>query len=249
MIVTPDRVIYAGLLGEPSPRTLGSLTLYVAPEAPFAIRTDGGEWQRAYFAVVPPNQQHEIRSEGRYIWLMLVEPESVNVAEALRTLPRLVPSRTADYLRLQTAFQSWLEDVDAVGTSTRSIDEHFLGRALEAHMLDPRLRRVVDSIRMHPYERFLAADSANDVGLSFSRFVHLFKEQIGMSFRAFCAWKRARALLPHVSTRGNLTDLALRIGYPDSTHFSHSIRRIYGLRPRDILTGSRELTVLENTMA
>jgi methylphosphotriester-DNA--protein-cysteine methyltransferase len=96
-------------------------------------------------------------------------------------------------------------------------------------------------IRAQPCEQFFAAECARITGLSFSRFVHLFKEQIGMTFRAFCAWKRARAVLPYVTSTCNLTDLALQVGYPDSTHFSHSIRRIYGLRPRDIVAGSRRL--------
>ncbi|WP_309901090.1 hypothetical protein [Variovorax soli] len=37
--------------------------------------------------------------------------------------------------------------------------------------------------------------------------------------------------------------MALDTGYPDSTHFSHSIRQVYGLRPSDILAGSRRLAV------
>ncbi len=64
-----------------------------------------------------------------------------------------------------------------------------------------------------------------------------------MTFRAFCAWKRARAALPHMTSACNLTELAMQTGYPDSTHFSHSIRRIFGLRPRDILAGSRRIAL------
>ena len=37
--------------------------------------------------------------------------------------------------------------------------------------------------------------------------------------------------------------LAQDIGYPDSTHFSHSIRRFYGLKPRSIFIGSRDLAI------
>ena len=41
----------------------------------------------------------------------------------------------------------------------------------------------------------------------------------------------------------NLAHLAQDIGYPDSTHFSHSIRRFYGLKPRAIFVGSRDLAI------
>src|SRR5665811_1790490 len=91
--------------------------------------------------------------------------------------------------------------------------------------------------------KLTAADCAASVSLSPSRFLHLFKEQTGVSFRAFRAWKRARHLLHFVNEDINLAHLAQDIGYPDSTHFSHSIRRFYGLQPRAIFSGSRDLAI------
>jgi len=41
----------------------------------------------------------------------------------------------------------------------------------------------------------------------------------------------------------NLVHVALDTGYPDSTHFSHSIRQVYGLKPSDIFAGSRRLSI------
>jgi AraC-like DNA-binding protein len=66
-----------------------------------------------------------------------------------------------------------------------------------------------------------------------------------MTFRCFRAWKRARSFLAYVKLP-NLTDVALTIGYPDSTHFSHSIRNVYGLTPKDIRAGSRRLAIVAN---
>ncbi|MDQ0073721.1 AraC-like DNA-binding protein [Variovorax boronicumulans] len=53
----------------------------------------------------------------------------------------------------------------------------------------------------------------------------------------------ARSLLRYVRQTTTLTDIALDTGYPDSTHFSHSIRQVYGLKPSDILAGSRRLAL------
>lgn len=249
MLVTPDRVLYAGWLGAPSVRMLGSLTVYAAADTPFAIRCGSRQWERACFAIVPPNEPHEICSDDPVVWNILLEPESVDVASVLNLLPRVMRRPDADYLRLRSAFRAWLDDVDVIDRATPAIDVAFLGTAFANRDLDDRLGSVVQSIRARPHEHRLAADCAHTVGLSFSRFVHLFTAEIGVSFRSFCAWKRARALLPFVATTRNLTDLALRIGYPDSTHFSHSIRRIYGLCPRDIMTGSRRLTVMRESAA
>jgi AraC-like DNA-binding protein len=94
-----------------------------------------------------------------------------------------------------------------------------------------------------------AASCAAEAGLSSSRFLHLFKQETGISFRSFRAWKRARHLLHFANQDLNLAHLAQEIGYPDSTHFSHSIRRFYGLKPRAIFSGSRDLAIYDRAEA
>ena len=98
-------------------------------------------------------------------------------------------------------------------------------------------------------EPVTAASCAAEAGLSPSRFLHLFKEETGISFRSFRAWKRARHLLHFANQDINLAHLAQDIGYPDSTHFSHSIRRFYGLKPRAIFSGSRDLAIYRSEPA
>ena len=88
-----------------------------------------------------------------------------------------------------------------------------------------------------------AEDCAQQVELSFSRFLHLFRENVGAPFRSFRTWKRARSLLHYVNRDANLAHVALDTGYPDSTHFSHSIRQIYGMKPKDMFAGSRRLAI------
>ena len=98
-------------------------------------------------------------------------------------------------------------------------------------------------------EPVTAASCAAEAGLSPSRFLHLFKEETGISFRSFRAWKRARHLLHFANQDINLAHLAQDIGYPNSTHFSHSIRRFYGLKPRAIFSGSRDLAIYSHRHA
>jgi AraC-like DNA-binding protein len=119
----------------------------------------------------------------------------------------------------------------------------FLGTALPDRDIDRRIKRSAASLNDFSGSKMSAADCADAAGLSASRFLHLFKQQTGVSFRAFRAWKRARHLLHFVNEDINLAHLAQDIGYPDSTHFSHSIRRFYGLQLRAIFSGSRDLAI------
>jgi len=49
--------------------------------------------------------------------------------------------------------------------------------------------------------------------------------------------------MDHANREDSLTDVALDLGYPDSSHFSHSIRASFGLQPRSIREGSRGMKV------
>jgi methylphosphotriester-DNA--protein-cysteine methyltransferase len=134
--------------------------------------------------------------------------------------------------------------IDDCEADSVDVDQLLLGTHPNHRRLDPRVEMALNSLSQDPTRRHTAAECARLTKLSSSRFLHLFKQEVGINFRRFRAWKRARALLYHVKRSASLTDIALDTGYPDSTHFSHSIRRTYGLTPRDILTGSRRLLVL-----
>ena len=92
--------------------------------------------------------------------------------------------------------------------------------------------------------KMTAVDYAASVNLSPSRFLHLFKEQTGISFRAFRAWKRARHLLHFVNEDINLAHLAQDIGYPHLDAFQPFDPPVLRTAaPRDFLrlTGSGDL--------
>ena len=89
------------------------------------------------------------------------------------------------------------------------------GEALPRRRLDPRVVRAIAQIGRFCGEPVTAASCAAEAGLSSSRFLHLFKQETGISFRAFRAWKRARHLLHFANQDLNLAHLAQDIGYPE----------------------------------
>lgn len=245
MWIGADRFFYAGLLGQPTVRTMGALTIYVSLSAPLAVRVDGGGWERGDVAVIPPGRSHQIASTGRHVALVQIEPEFTD----LGGLPAVFGSgrhagQSPDIGAGIRAFYHWLSDSDmGFELSNRDIDRAVFGHPLRDRLLDPRIDHVVKTIRNNPHILPSARGAASEVNLSVSRLLHLFTVEVGLSFRRFRAWKQARSLLQNVQCRTTLTHLALDTGYPDSTHFSHSIRRVFGLCPRDILAGSRSLTI------
>jgi AraC-like DNA-binding protein len=244
MLITPERVFYAGLLGRPRERCSGGFNIYVAIEGGLWLTTSDGRNSHAEMVAVLPNVGHTIASDYRSVLSIVIEPESV-CPGVLEDLARRLsgPEGAAFTSRIRAAYRELRDRHSGDDFSSAEFDLLCLGEALPQRQLDPRVARAMVQIGRFCGEPVTAASCAAEAGLSPSRFLHLFKEETGISFRSFRAWKRARHLLHFANQDINLAHLAQDIGYPDSTHFSHSIRRFYGLKPRAIFSGSRDLAI------
>jgi AraC-like DNA-binding protein len=244
MVITPDRVFYAGLLGRPRQRCPGAFHIYVSLEAGLWLTTGNGSEIYGELAVVLPNVRHTIASDYRSAICLVIEPESVRAGAFEEFAERLSGTDGQFFAqRIRAAYGKLLQRQRSDDITNAEFDTMCFGEALPPRSLDPRVVRSIAQIGRFCGDPVTAASCATEAGLSSSRFLHLFKQETGISFRAFRAWKRARHLLHFANQDLNLAHLAQDIGYPDSTHFSHSIRRFYGLKPRAIFSGSRDLAI------
>jgi AraC-like DNA-binding protein len=244
MLIMPERVFYAGLLGRPRARCAGAFYVYVALKEGLRLSTAEGCEEHGELLAVLSNVRHTVTSGYRSVICVTIEPESVRTGTFEQLLKRLL-GRQREFLadRIRSAYQSLLRTGCRDDITTSEFDQMCFGEVLPRRHLDQRVVKAIAQIRRFSGEPVTAASCAAEVGLSASRFLHLFKQETGISFRSFRAWKRARHLLHFANQDLNLAHLAQDIGYPDSTHFSHSIRRFYGLKPRAIFSGSRDLAI------
>ncbi len=243
MLIGPHRVFYYGLLGRPGIRNFGCATLYVSDLEPLQVNIGNG-WSTRQLAWVPPYTPHRVRTADRHLAVVMLEPEYTDTVMAGACIQRKLQENAS---AVRARILEGVIRLQQVATSARLSDAEFddllFGQSLPRRLLDPRVSHVVDRICENTADPCSASCLADSEGLSLSRFLHLFKAETGVCLRKYRAWRRARTLLYHVRSPSTLTDIALETGYPDSTHFSHSIRRIYGLPPRDIVSGSRRLRV------
>lgn len=77
------------------------------------------------------------------------------------------------------------------------------------------------------------SEAARIAGVSPSRFVHLFKEETGITFTDYvirCRMERAKRLLARSTLP--VTDIAFECGYANQSYFSSVFRRITGVSPK-----------------
>ena len=248
MLIGHERLFYNGLLGRACRlRAPGAFVIYASPVGSFGLSIAGGPAQQRRIATVRPYLAHRVTSASDLISVLMIEPESV-ADDQIRDLEARIgtASGAADiYARIDAAKAALAGTADCSGFASADFDRLFLGRPLAPRPLDERIERTIRRL-VHdvPAATVTAQDCAREAGLSKSRYLHLFSQETGLRFRSVRMWKRARALMPHVNGPDNLTHVAMDLGYPDSTHFSHSIRRIYGLTPSSIFRGSRQLRIV-----
>lgn len=247
MLIGRDRLFYSGLLGNAmKTRRLGAIAVYVAPDSHLEVRTGGGAWQTRRIVAVPAYTPHQFRTPSGTIATVCIEPESIDARAAAEFVAHVNdgPQDARLVRRVLAARREVTASRDAGGFSTAQFDLCFLRRTLKPRAIDGRVRHVLDLLVDElPENAIPAAACAAAVGLSTSRFLHLFKESTGIPFRSQRMWRRARRFMDRANGEDSLTDVALDLGYPDSSHFSHSIRASYGLKPRSIREGSRGMRV------
>lgn len=194
----------------------------------FTVHAEGNV-PRARSAFVPARTRHRIVGDGRMLFFYLD------------------PTSTSDGLLAAMADRTQAIAYDHHDETTlRSRDPEQLRRTLlgdpKATMkaADQRIRRAMHSILV---DAGSAADHAAEVGLSTSRFLHLFSATAGTSFRRYRLWARMLRAAAAVEKGMDLTTAATEAGFSSSNHFSDAFHAMFGLTPSALLAGGVSLVV------
>ena len=102
-------------------------------------------------------------------------------------------------------------------------------------MIDPRIERAAKQVRDDPAAAVSAAELAASVGLSESRFLHLFRREIGSSLRRYRLWSRLMRAGAQIAAGGNLTTAAVEAGFASPSHLADRFKTTFGLSATQLL--------------
>jgi AraC-like DNA-binding protein len=103
--------------------------------------------------------------------------------------------------------------------------------------IDHRVKRVLRDLP----NRLAEADAvsldavAASVGLSPSRFLHLFTTSVGVPLRPYVLWLRLQCGARELARGTSVTEAAHAAGFSDAAHFTRTFRRMIGAAPRQVL--------------
>ncbi|KQT09870.1 AraC family transcriptional regulator [Methylobacterium sp. Leaf399] len=206
----------------------------------FRIRVGEGAWTACRTAMIPAGVAHELDVRGDPIAVLYLEPGS---GGAHGLSPLVDGGQEAGGVLLGAggeirAFRDLHESRDGVreaGAALADVVRFSCGRARRS--VDARIARAVTLLHDDP--AMGAGALAAAVGLSSSRFQHLFTAQVGVPFRRYRAWLRMRRAIAAVTAGDSFTTAAHAAGFADQPHFAHDFRKTFGAPASGSLLGLR----------
>ncbi len=110
--------------------------------------------------------------------------------------------------------------------------------------MDRRIASIIPSLNQTEKPAPTAKELADKIGLSQSRFMHLFKDSTGIAMRRYILWRRIINTITAISQGENLTSAAHFGGFSDSSHFSRIFRETFGIAPSQLFQPSRNIQLI-----
>lgn len=202
---------------------------------------DGGRWQRRS-VLIPARTTHKLESSGRVLFYYL-DPRSAAAAR-LRAAMRESPAPVAAGHRDEAALTAHLNQS---GPPDPGELRRLIAGPEPPATLDERIRVVMNTIVNEPAGQAGAAELATDLGISTSRFLHLFSANAGTSFRRYRLWARLLSVAGAVADGVDLTRAAADAGFASASHFSDTFRTLFGLTATEVLAKGMNIVLVPDT--
>jgi AraC-like DNA-binding protein len=223
-------------------------SVIIGIDGPFGFRSAPSPWRTTEAIVTGPNQVQQMDTRGHQVVILQVDPET----EAYARLARLFAERGTVF-ELEPAVASDLAAAARSLMAPAGFDApRFWTRALEsvggdwhqAHVLDARVTRVLDILKREFPSVSSVPRLAAAVGVSPSRLVHLWKDEVGVALRRYVLWLRLRHVIACVAIGQSLTDAAHEAGFADSAHLSRTFRSMFGLPLSSLFGGTAKVQLV-----
>ena len=181
--------------------------------------------------MIPPGASHCIHTHGQPALVFLYN-STTRVAAQIREIQILPESACDRICALFSAFEK-----DGTSRAYASFERSLLAILdLESgcSVTDERILSAMKTIRSGLSEPLSCREIADSVYLSQSRFSHLFRQQVGMTFSAYVICQRLMYAYTKMIEGSSITEAALESGFSSSTHFAETNRRVFGLSASSI---------------
>lgn len=184
-------------------------------------------------ALIPPRLTHQVIATSDRMAFCFFDPSS-----AWHRGCRVAMTQTHDPITYQhTDEASLIHNADSLRTAQQASEWLDIAAGPLPHDIseptcDPRITAAVSALHhLDPHQRQSAGELAELVGLSSSRFLHVFHDQTGTTLRRYRLWLRMLRAAALLSDTADLTAAAAEAGFASPSHLTSSFHTMFGLPP------------------
>lgn len=212
-------------------------TVLMAVNEPFNLTLDGRGRGQYEVALLGPNVYRQLDTGGQPLVDILIDPDDPlyrYLYPLLKDSPVVsLPAEAIEPIRDE--FRAiFAGEMDAHRAARLIIDllSALSPRPLERLPWDERVLQATAYMRARLLKSTPSIpEIAEQVGLSESRLMHLFRDELGLPIRRYLLWLRVRRAMQLWARDKSLSEIALGAGFYDQAHFGRTLRRMTGYLP------------------
>lgn len=217
----PGQALYAGPSLNLEPHSGSVWCLAIGVDGPVTV-TVGEDKVAARSVLIPPRVIHHLESHGGRLVSCHLDPTSDRAAGA-----RQKCRDASDVLAFNHTDEDRLAELPVDDSQAQQWLD--LAAPASARHMDPRIAQAVGLIMAAPTDAPSSRQLAADVGLSESRFLHVFRREAGTSLRRYRLWIRLMRAGTAISAGQSLTEAAADAGFASPSHLADRFKSTFGL--------------------
>lgn len=240
-----ERILLAVFGIETEEHSHFAASLLFSRKEAFLIRDSEGKEQFTKGILLPPNYKHTLFAKDKEMLILQLDPRS----EEYKRIPKALlgvhlPDPILDKVQrlVKPAFESPLDCKAARNLYNQIILS--LGSEVLPFPNDVRIQKAILWIKQAIPESIRLTDLSEDLGISPDRFMHLFKEKMGIPLRQYVLWQRLHRAASLLQEGSNLTDASHGAGFSDQAHLSRTFKKMFGVPPSLFLGKTNDQYIL-----
>ena len=220
------------------------IQIQIGIEATFRLQIAGGAYDfRA--VIIAPNVPHQADDHRKWQLMLHIEPDSLVGRRLLKTYVQNRRFKEIEFKIIEPLFveiKSFVGRIHSCNCAQKLFDAvvyALLKSPVEQGPIDARIKAALEISRQMPVKKISTKAVAAAVGLSESRFIHLFKYQVGIPLRRYLLWLRLRDAVEQILNGMAFTHAAHHAGFSDSAHLSRTFKQMSGMTLTDYLKNSQ----------
>lgn len=220
------------------PHSHYAVSILVSLRGSFHLYTNTNSVIESEGIIIPPNYYHRLDGTNSEMVIIQLDPKSEEYkCIEMNQSPKTIDKETR--LKIKKIANPLFGET-LTCDSARSLYNQILsllGSETVSKKYDKRIEMAIQRIKEKIPNPVTLLELSEISGISTDRFMHLFKDNMGIPLRQYLLWQRLHIAAKLLQGGENLTTASHAAGFSDQAHLSRTFKKMFGVKPSLFLGG------------